>query len=94
MHKTLSQILDEKYKSLPKDFVDELYSIMINRIAKPAMNLKHRNIYLVIGLSIDCTNSREGLINVLYINSSSKINIFTRELREFHEKFMLLGNET
>ena len=44
-------------------------------------NKKTRVVYLATGTRIDCTNSRDGTVVVLYGND------YVRELNEFLEKF-------
>lgn len=88
MKKLLIEILDQY--NIPNDVKQKLYKVNITRQGLVAMNLKHRNLYNVIALSIDCTNDREGLINVVYVRNSSSVEVFTRELSEFMQKFILM----
>lgn len=54
---------------------------------------KTGNLYLQICKVLDCTNSRDGEVHMLYIRpfgKKSSRKIYTREINEFNEKFRKL----
>lgn len=50
-------------------------------------HLKTGNIYRILGIGTDCTNSRDGVKTVIYISVSNPLQIFVREFEEFMKKF-------
>ena len=46
---------------------------------------KTGNIYTIVDTAINCTNSQDGQVMVIYKNNNDQI--FVREIREFNDKF-------
>jgi len=54
------------------------------------MKYKHNktgNIYRHLAYGIDCTNSRNGTPVIVYCPDDSEHTIYTREAKEFNQKF-------
>ena len=56
-------------------------------------NNKNGNIYRIIHVAIECTNSRDGETTIVYTLVSNSHLVFTRESQEFKEKFTLYTPE-
>ena len=54
-------------------------------ISETVIHNKTGNIYFVLDVLLDATNSREGQCIVIYMNVLGKV--FAREQNEFYEKF-------
>ena len=56
---------------------------------------KHKktgNIYRQLAIATDCTNSRDGVVVVVYCPDDNGHTIYVREQAEFDEKFELCGS--
>ena len=51
-------------------------------------NKKNKKIYEVMFYTTDCTNSRDGTQVVVYFEVGYRTKIFTRDKKEFDEKFV------
>ena len=59
--------------------------------SKKCKNLKNGNIYEIIREDIiNCTNSNDGELMVMYKNDKFPDKIFVREKTEFYQKFEIL----
>lgn len=56
-------------------------------LAPPFIHKKTGNIYRRIGHGIDCTNSRDGTLVVIYCSEENGDEIYVREANEFLQKF-------
>lgn len=50
-------------------------------------NKKTGKFYAMLAAGVDCTNSRDGLMVVVYSPEDDQHMIFVRERNEFYEKF-------
>ena len=46
--------------------------------------------YFWLAAAVDCTNSRDGTLVVVYCPDDDEHTIYTREDSEFHEKFEMI----
>ncbi len=51
------------------------------------INNKTKDVYKIIGLCTDCTNSRNGTLMMMYRRADESNGIAVRELNEFYSKF-------
>lgn len=50
-------------------------------------HLKTGNLYRVLHLALDCTNSRDGTSVIIYCPADNRDAIYVREVKEFEAKF-------
>lgn len=56
-------------------------------------NKKNGKTYRYLAVGIDCTNSRDGTMVVIYCPDDDDHSVYVREYGEFYEKFEELSEE-